>query len=62
MGEYDELDVAAMVQGRAGDERELLAVWNLAHERGTWEGLVGVPPRQDPSSGGRRLSRPIRQP
>jgi hypothetical protein len=39
MGQYDELDVTAVVQARAGDERELLAVWNLAHERGTWEGI-----------------------
>lgn len=46
MSEYDELDVAAVVQGRAGDERELLAVWNLAHERGTWEGIL----RKDPDN------------
>ncbi len=44
MGQYDELDVDAVVQGRAGDERELLAVWNLVHERGSWEGIL----RKDP--------------
>jgi hypothetical protein len=46
MGPNDELDVDAVVQGRAGDERELLAVWNLVHERGTWAGIL----RKDPDN------------